>query len=351
MKEKANCLPPGWAGFDVSSAVFDVALWGDQDFRDMTMTRFPRTFAGAEALVTWVEQQPRPLEGIVMEVTGSYSRELVEWILQIRSNWRLAIINPTLVKNFGKSKGLRNKTDQVDARLNAAFGHERKPPGWVAPDPALDELKSIFRTQGKLKAFLTSLRVRRKGCRNQAEVSERAQAVVIEALENQIQELDQAAKALMQNHASMAPDLELAMTVDGVGPVVATAILAEAGNLRRFQRGRQLTAFLGLSPKRNESGTSVKGKTRMCKVGGKYVRPPLYMAAVALTRRGGPLGDFYRRLVAAGKPKKAALGALMRKLVLVVRAVIIQGKPYRRIYPEMPESGRNKSTDQMARPA
>ncbi|MBI1752051.1 MAG: transposase, partial [Acidobacteria bacterium] len=82
------------------------------------------------------------------------------------------------------------------------------------------------------------------------------------------------------------------------------------------------------SPRRYDSGSSVRGRTRMCRIGGAHAWTVLFMAAVATSRTATPLGDFYRHLVDQGKPTKSAMGALMRKLVLVMRAVLIQDKPY-----------------------
>ena len=102
---------------------------------------------------------------------------------------------------------------------------------------------------------------------------------------------------------------------------MATTVLVEMGDLRRFTRSRQLTAFAGLSPKRKESGTSVHGKTRMCKQGSGRVRAELYMAAGCAARFNPDMKATYENLLAHGKEKRAALGAVMRKLLVLMRAV------------------------------
>ena len=206
-------------------------------------------------------------------------------------------------------------------------------------------MQSLFRTRAKLLEMLSSLKTRDESCLNPAPEAERAQAEVIGILQTKVKALEDAAEALAVTHPRMAADMELLRSIKGIGPITAMAILAEAGDLRRFRRGRQLTAFLGVSPKRYESGSSVRGKTRMCRVGGTHIRPVLYMAAVSVTRRACPLGDFYRRLVEAGKPEMVAIGAVMRKMVLIMRAVLIQNKPYEVMGPG-PKPGSNE-----ARPA
>lgn len=328
MAQKRRSLAGGWVGIDVSKDTFDVAVWGDLPFRSMTLNQFQRTQKGVEAFGAWLRGQPRRTAGIVMEWTGGYSRQLAEWMHQLPDGWSVSLINPCLVKAFGKSLNLRNKTDAVDARLNAAFGQERKPSPWLPPAPEQDHLQSLFRTRAKLVEMQASSKTRDEACPDAAEESKKAQADVIEVIQSRIKVLDEAVKALAKQHPALKRDMTLLRSIQGVGPVTAMGILAEAGDLRRFRRGRQLTAFLGVSPKRYESGSSVKGKTRMCRIGGTHLRPVLYMAAVSVVARPGPMGDFYRGLVARGKPEKAAIGALMRKLVLVMRAVLIQEKPY-----------------------
>lgn len=327
MAGKLKCQAGGWVGIDVSKAYFDVALWGDQQPKAMQMNRFRRTDKGVRECAAWLAQQRRLTAGIVMEWTGGHSRELAEWFYALGAGLKVSIVNPLLVKSFGKSFNVRNKTDAVDARLLAQFGQERKPSPWLPPSPEQDQLQSLFRTRQALLGMRTALQNRDGACIHLAPEAERAHANVLTSLRDEIKAIEEAVKQLAKAHPALKRDLDLLQSVKGVGPIASMGVIAELGDLRRFKRGRQLTAFAGVSPKCNESGT-IKGKTRMCKVGGAHIRPVLYMAAVSMVRRSGPLGDFYRNLVARGKPEKAALGALMRKVLLVMRAVLIQNKPY-----------------------
>lgn len=345
MDRRRKRRAPGWVGIDVSKDVFDVAIWGDQAFSAMTLAQFKRTKKGAEAFARWLASQTRKPAGIVMEWTGGYSRELAEWLHQLVEGTPVALMNPCLVKAYGKSLNLRNKTDAVDARLLAAFGQERKPSGWVPPTPELDQLQSLFRTRAKLMEMLSALKTRDESCLDLAPEAEKAQTEVIQLLTAKVKALVSAAETLATQHPAMAADMKLLRSIKGVGPITAMAVMAEAGDLRRFRRSRQLTAFLGVSPRRYESGSSVRGKTRMCRIGGTHVRPVLYMAAVSVATRKCPLGEFYRRLVAAGKPEMVAIGAVMRKMVLMMRAVLIRNKPF-----EVMAQGPQQGVGRPARP-
>ena len=138
-------------------------------------------------------------------------------------------------------------------------------------------------------------------------------------------------------------DIELLISIYGVGQIIATVIIAELGDLRRFRRARQLSAYTGVSPKTIHSGISVNGRTRMCKQGNPRVRHALYMAALTAIRQPSDLQDTYNRIYENKGKKMIALGAVMRKLLLVMRVLLITENEYdphykkRTVYPNSPQ--------------
>jgi transposase len=315
-------------GFDISKATFDVARWGDQAFPAMALSCFSRTREGARAWLATLSPDEGGHTAVVMESTGGYSEELAVWLLEALPGLHVAIVNPFLVKSFGRSLALRNKTDRLDARLLARFGQDRQPAPWHPLPPTQAEVRALARTRAHLVHLRVSLGNRLGEHPGSSATARKAQQSVVKVLERQILALERNILKLAKKDEALGRDLALAQSVPGVGPTTAAVVLAEAGDLRRFNRRGDLAAFLGVSPRVHQSGTSVHGRTRMCRMGGSHARAALYMAAVAASRDRGPLGVFYRRLVAAGKPKRSALGALMRKLLLAMRAVLIQGRPY-----------------------
>jgi transposase len=315
-------------GFDIAKATFDVAHWGDEAFPAMTLSTFPRTREGARAWLATLAPQDLERTAVVMESTGGYSEELAVWLLEAQPLLHIAIVNPFLVKSFGRSLALRNKTDRLDARLLARFGQDRQPGPWHPLPPVQAELRALARTRAHLVRLRVSLGNRLGEHAGPSSAARKAQQSVLKALDTQILALERNILNLTQLDEGLGRDMALAQSVPGVGPITAAVVLAEAGDLRRFNRRGDLAAFLGVSPRVFQSGTSVHGRTRMCRMGGGHARSALYMAAVAASRNKGALGAFYRRLVEAGKPKRSALGALMRKLILAMRAVLIQGTPY-----------------------
>lgn len=319
-------------GIDVSKATFDVAWWGDQPFQRMFTLAFPRTQAGVRAWLARFNPDELHKAAVVMESTGGYCKELAAWILAAHPGLHVAIANPYRVKSYGRSLGLRNKTDRVDARMLAMFGQERQPGAWLPLSPAQEALRELTRTRSKLKATRVAYQNRFKGHVGVSPLVRQCQEELLAFLNQQIKSLEKGIAALCRQDPGLKRDLKLLLSIEGVGTITAASVLGAAGDLRRFARRGELCAFLGVSPRQFQSGTSVQGKTHLCRMGGQHVRSTLYMAAVAVCRSKGPLGDFYRRLVASGKPKKAAIGALMRKLLVVMRAVLIQGKPYQAIH-------------------
>ena len=137
-------------------------------------------------------------------------------------------------------------------------------------------------------------------------------------------------KLVVNSDETFKRDFDLLTSIDGVGPITAMTVLAEIGDLRCFERARQLTAYAGVSPRVVQSGTSVRGKTRMCKRGNKRIRQALYLSAMATlnTKKPNTLSLMHRRLCEEGKQGKSALGAVMRKQLTVMRAVLISEVPY-----------------------
>ncbi|MBI1752279.1 MAG: IS110 family transposase [Acidobacteria bacterium] len=120
----------------------------------------------------------------------------------------------------------------------------------------------------------------------------KAQQKVLKALQSQVAALDKAIERQLHQVADLGHAVDLLTTIPGVGKVTAATLLGGAGDLRAFRRGRQLTAFVGVSPRRYDSGSSVRGRTRMCRIGGAHAWTVLFMAAVATSRTATPLGDF-----------------------------------------------------------
>lgn len=314
-----------WSGFDVAKRTVDCAAWGDQELKEQMVHCYDRNRTGMKKALDWLKAiAPAGMRiGIVMEATGSYAEEVAEWLLEQDPTVRIAIVNPGQTSAFIRSLGLRNKTDDLDARALARYGQERNPVAWQRPSPEMKALKDLVRIRIDLVQARTSMKQRLQDHERTAKVASKAMATVIESLTRQIAVLDEAIEKHVASCDELAHQVRRLTSIKGVALVTATTILAELGDLRRFSTSRQLSAFAGLSPKQRQSGTSINGKTRMCKMGSGRARAALYMAAGSAARFNQDLKATYVAMLANGKTKRSALGAVMRKLLVLMRAVLV----------------------------
>lgn len=324
-----------WAGLDVAKASFDASLvraeqhYPHTPLGQVPARHFARTRAGVKAFVAWLDELvdgDAPVR-VCMEATGSYSAELAGWLLEARATLKPSIVNPAYTSAFIKSLGLRNKTDKLDARGLGFYGVERRPVAYEPPRRAVMELRELSRRRSTLVEAKTA-----EGNRAAEPVLNKTVIKIqkrrLRALDRDINELNKAIRKLVDADPELKQDVAALMAMKGVGIVTAVVVRTELGDLRRFEQARQLSAFAGLSPRVFQSGTSVSGKTRICKRGNARVRATLYMAAMATTRGNNDFARFYQRLVARGMEAMAALCAVMRKMLCVMRAILISGKPY-----------------------
>lgn len=316
-----------WAGIDLAKATFEAALWGHEDFRAMRVRSFPRCEDGARALLAWLRGNAGPDDpiGIVMEATATFADELATWLLDLDPSLHVAIVNPLQTSAFLRSLGLRNKTDDLDAKALAQYGTERQPVPWEKPLAEMAILKDLVRVRMDLVHARTAMALRLKDHARVSKSAAKAMSKVIRALDAQIKALEVEIRKHLHAHEALAEQADRMDSVLGVGLLTAVTVMAELGDLRRFARSRQLTAFAGMSPIRKESGTSVRGKPRLCKQGSTRVRAALYLAASAAVRFNPDMKAFYDRLLAQGKVRRVALAAVMRKLLVLMRAVVKAG--------------------------
>ncbi len=327
-----------WVGADVAKATFDAALvrpgqhYPATPLRAVPVDTFARNAEGVGQFLDWLAAQLRDVGApvsvrMVMEATGQYSVELAGWLNEQCPALAPAIANPRQTKAYLASMQLRNKTDRVEARALAFYGLERRPAPYEIPSPAHRELRALSRERDALVAE----KVREKNrseTPSESKLLTRIQRRRMKQIEQDINRIEVRMKELIQSIPELRRDAELLCSIPGVAFVTSSVVLAEAGDLRRFLRARQATAFVGLTPRIKQSGTSVHAHAVLCKHGNSRIRQALYMASMVAIRKPGPLRDFYQRLVAKGMNGKAALCAVMRKMFTLMRAILIREIPY-----------------------
>jgi transposase len=327
-----------WVGVDVSKASFDAAFARmDQKLCstrlcDLPVRRFERTRQGVECFVDWLsalseDDGEQGQVRVAMEATGNYSIELAVWMLELRPSLQPAVVCPSHTAAFITSLGSRNKTDALEARALAFYGVEREPLPYEPPSAELAELRALSRYRDALVCQRTAAANRaREG--GPSKLVRHTQAKRLRLLNGDIKRIEAEMNRLVKAAPQITHDVALLTSIYGVGFIVAVVIVAELGDLRRFRKARKLTAFAGVSPRVYQSGTSVARPARMCKKGNPRVRQVLYLSALVAVRGRNNLQRTYTRLLTQGKSPMAALGAVMRKLLVVMRALLITNTTY-----------------------
>lgn len=333
MSNNASSAAGFWVGVDLAQDSLqisrapiglEVSLWSR-----LPQIALSNTAQGRDQLAGWIAAQAVALgascRGIVVEATGGLSRRFAQALEQLGGLPPVSIVNPFFVKSFGRSLGQRSKNDKLDAAVLAVFGAVQQPAPAAALTPAQERLRELDRLrQGVVQhqtAWKNSLREARDPlARRVGEQQIKLAAKQIEELGGRIAETIAKDDDLRRQH-------QLLDSVPGIGPCLAATILAELGDLSAYHRDA-LVGYVGLFSREKRSGKRQGRGGGLVKGGGARVRRALGLAAMAVVRSNQPIKEFGLRLVARGKTKMCALTALMRKLLLIARAIVVSGKPY-----------------------
>ena len=283
--------------------------------------KFEHSEQGVDNFLTWLKGLgfcKDDVAGICLESTGRHS---LRWALILDERLgAVSIVNPAKPKSFGKSLGIRDKSDRVDACLCAMFGRMKHPAPTNFRSEKRQELCELFRCYHALDRQ----RIANEQRLNDGPSSKSVRKILRDTITNmvfQITALEQAMEKTIEE------DEERAASIKGIGKKSVWVILGEFGDLHQYKRN-ELVALAGLFPKEFSSGTSVHKKACLAKGGGGRVRQVLYMAAMSAQQHNPQLKVFSERLKKNGKAPMQILCAVMRKLLLMVRAVVISGKDY-----------------------
>jgi transposase len=306
--------PPVTVGVDVAKASLDVAARPGGE-----AWQVPNDEAGIAALAARLVTLAPVL--VVLEATGGLERLAAASL--VAAGLPVAVVNPRQVRDFAKAVGQLAKTDALDAQLLARFAAAVRPPPRPLPDAEQQALATLLTRRRQVVAMVTAER-QRLGTVRVVPVRRRIEAHLA-WLEGELAALDDdLGRALRASPAWRAKE-DLLRSVPGVGPVVATTLLAELPELGILDRKR-IAALVGVAPVARDSGL-LRGPRRVWGGRGR-VRAALYMAALVATRFNPLFRAFYARLLAAGKAKKVALVACMRKLLTILNAIIRSATPW-----------------------
>ena len=308
-------------GIDVAKAKLDVAL--RLPTGQIRSTIIANTGAGLAELQAWLAPHDRTALHVCMEATGIYWEAVAETLAD--AGFTVSVVNPARIKAYGAARQVRTKTDAVDARLIADFCASQHPPAWTPPPPAQRELRALVARREALVGMRTQEQ-------NRLPVAHPSVRPGIEALiahlDRVIAEVEAAIRRRIDDEPTIKHQRDLLDSIPGLGDKTIPVLLSFYGGPARFDHARQAAAFAGLDPRQHESGSSVRGKPRLSKVGHAGLRKALYMPAMVTLHKTAWGRAFRDRLAAAGKAPMVIIGAMMRKLVHVAFGVLKSGQPF-----------------------
>ena len=308
-------------GIDIAKAKFAVALRrADGKVRHKSCAN---SLAGFHELATWLAAQRVTQVHATLEATGTYGDALAAWLYD--AGHVVSVVNPAIIHAYARTHLTRRKTDRLDADLLARFTATQAPPPWTPPAREIRELQALVRRLDALQGMRTQ-EANRRLAGVSVDAVRRSIDAILETLDDEIAHV----KALIHTHLDQHPDLrsqrDLLTTIPGIGDTTAAILIAELFD-KPYTSARQAAAFAGLVPRIVESGT-LRGRSRLSKVGSSRLRKALYFPAVAALRWNPTIQAVRARMRTAGKPPMVIIGAAMRRLIHIAFGVLKSQRPY-----------------------
>ena len=310
-------------GIDIAKLKFNACLINTSG--KLKHKVFPNTSTGFGQLSEWLSRHDVQSVHACLEATGTYSEPLALFLIE--AGHRVSLINPAAIKAFAGSRLSRTKNDRVDAELIARFTQAQPPPAWVPPAREVRELQALVR---RLESLL-EMRV--------AEENRLTSGLTVEAVRQSVEEhlayLNTQIKrteALIGEHINNHPGLkrqsELLDSIPGIAQTTAAHLLAEITDITHYRSARQVAAYAGLVPRERQSGSCLRGRPRLSKIGNARLRRALYFPAITALRCSPFFKAWAEGLQERGKSKMSVICAVMRKLIHLAYGVLKTGTPF-----------------------
>lgn len=310
-------------GIDIAKLKFNVCLIKQNS--KLRHRVFPNTSPGFEQLLEWLAKQGVSTVHACLEATGTYGEALALFLHE--AGQRVSVVNPAAIKAFAQSRLSRTKTDRVDAELIARFCLAQEPPAWKPLPPEVRELQALVR---RLES-LVEMRVTEENRLSSGITVEAVRESVkghLAYLNEQIKRTEELIRSHINNHPGLKRQSELLDSIPGIAQTTAARLLAEITDLKQYRSARQVAAYAGLVPRERQSGSSIRGRTRLSKIGNARLRRALYFPAITALRCSPFFQSWAKGLQERGKCKMSVICAVMRKLIHLAYGVLKSEKPF-----------------------
>jgi transposase len=310
-------------GIDISKLKFNLCLINTNG--KLKHKVLPNTTTGFEQLLDWLSKQGIERIHACLEATGTYGESLSLFLHE--AGHMISVVNPAAIKAFAASRLSRTKTDKVDAELIARFCLAQAPPAWTPLPPEVRELQALVR---RLESLI-EMRVMEENRLSSGITVEVVRDSVEEHLaylSEQIGRTEKLIRKHINNHPGLKQQSQLLDSIPGIAETTAALLLSEMTDITQYRSARQVAAYAGLVPRERQSGSSVRGRTRLSKIGNARLRRALYFPAITALRCSEFFQSWARGLQERGKSKMSVICAVMRKLIHLAYGVLKNGKPF-----------------------
>ncbi|MBT4339077.1 MAG: IS110 family transposase [Bacteroidetes bacterium] len=311
-------------GIDISKDSFTACLCTSQkdgSLQYSNVLSFKNEKQGYNQLLRWIRKHHQKETELVylMEATGVYYESLAYHLNKIKQ--MVHVVLPNTSKHYFLSLNVKTKTDKIDAKILSRFGVERRHKAWEPPSPLLLELRNLTR-------YYVQLQEQKTAINNIKHSKEEAYAVqkfilqsnkkLIAQIDKQIELCKQKIEVLIGCNKELKAKVDNILTIKGVGIITIATIIAETLGFAQVRNVKQLVSYAGYDVVQRESGTSIKGKTRISKKGNRYIRNALYFPAMVACRYNPDLKTAYLRIIMKKPSKMIGQVAIQRKLLILI---------------------------------
>jgi len=320
-------MPTLTVGVDVSKKTLDAAAKLPEKEEPIDLGKFSNDSKGFAQLKKKVEEQAAQIGAdiifVVLEPTGGYEQLFARFAYNL--GWRVSMPNPRHVRKWAEGMGVRAKTDLVDARNLARYGASKPLPDWRPLPDEISQLDRLLKRQDELKESLRQETNRLQSLNaqdidNGPEIESLKRSIAW--LKEELRKIDDDIEQLLKKHPDLKKQAKKLQSIPGVGPCNSLffLVLMHRWNLLTDGQGtnKAITAYVGLDPVPCESGTSIRKRETISRMGDSRIRALLYLGAMSAVNGNNHLHEVYHRLLGNKKEKKVAIVAVARKILVLI---------------------------------
>ena len=311
-------------GIDISKDTFTACLctlYSDEHLGFSEVKTFKNDKTGFNQLLRWSRKVKEENLSIsfLMEATGVYYENLAYHLYDVKQ--QIHVVLPNMSKHYFSSLNIKTKTDELDAKVLSRFGVERSHKRWVKPDTIFLELRNLCRYYVQLqeqKTALGNLKHSKESAHAVQKLILRSNTRLIKEIDKQILALKVEIEKLIKQQEPLRSKVENILSIKGVGILTVATVISETLGFQFVKNTKQLVSYAGYDVVQRESGTSVKGKTRISKKGNRYIRNALYFPAMVASRYNEKLKKAYLRICINKPSKMVGQVAIQKKLLILI---------------------------------